>query len=59
MKKNIDKKRKKGLNEKEYLLLSKKELAKLKIYYQKGLLKFDSKDIAEALLKECKQGLTK
>ena len=59
MKKNIDKKRAKDLTEKEYSPLSKKELAKLRTNYQKGLLKFDSKDIAEAILKEFKQGLTK
>ena len=37
----------------------KKELEQLKSKYKKGLLKFDSKELAESILKEFKTNLTK
>ena len=39
--------------------LSKKELAKLKTAYKNGTLKFDPREIAEAILEEHKKGITK
>lgn len=34
--------------------INKKELAKLKAAYKSGTLKFDSKEIAEAIISQCR-----
>ena len=39
--------------------ISKKDLQKLKLAYKAGKLKFDSKELADSVLKDVRHGLTK
>ena len=48
-----------GLRKKKKRQGQRKELTVLKNAYKKGLLKFDSKTVAKAILKEFKSGMTK
>ena len=65
MNKKINKSSKKKVTKKkqcdDVFICSKKEVTKLKSQYKKGALKFDSKKIAEALLKDkdLRRGLIK
>ena len=52
--KEISKKRHKNIYKRKKI-----DLSTLKEAYKKGLLKFDSEDIAEAILKEFKKGISK
>ncbi len=52
-------KQQKILNKEEptFNLTTKKELAQLRAAYKSGKLKFDSNEVAKAILNDCKKGL--